>query len=292
MWTHSSYLQRIFQSVVQFHDGRLVSTAVAVVWSTEDGHHVLVMAPVVALQEQTCQLDWDTSDQQGALLSWTSRAPWAQEQVSFLCFWRFTAAVVKCFWVRISQSLNDQSAQSSRDILLWRTKSSEKKKKKKRTTKSYFTSDTWNCQVNRELNGVLTSAGTALAGQFRKTDENFVILTFPVRITVEPGTLSSTCSDETSEGDRSVGTSGGFICGRGASSAGCDRSFPSAADEVRAAAWRIFWTVNWTSVGVKLGHQGGDEEPAPTSCCCHGNQRIFIGPFSPLAVWTRVPGLT
>lgn len=61
---------------------------------------------------------WST----GALLSWTSRTPWAQEQVSFLCFWRFTAAVVKCFWVRISQSLTDQSAQSSRDILLWRTK--------------------------------------------------------------------------------------------------------------------------------------------------------------------------
>lgn len=43
---------------------------------------------------------------------------------------------------------------------------------------------------------MLTSTGTALADQFRKTDENFVILTFPVRITVKPGTLSSTWWDE------------------------------------------------------------------------------------------------
>lgn len=48
----SGYLQRVFQSVVQFHDGCLVSTAVAVVWSTKDGHHILIMAPVVALTIQ------------------------------------------------------------------------------------------------------------------------------------------------------------------------------------------------------------------------------------------------
>lgn len=47
------YLQGVFQSVVQFHDGCLVSTAVAVVWSTKDGHHILIMAPVVALQVQS-----------------------------------------------------------------------------------------------------------------------------------------------------------------------------------------------------------------------------------------------
>lgn len=46
------HLQGVFQGVVQFHDGCLVSTAVAVVWSTKDGHHILVMAPVVALQAQ------------------------------------------------------------------------------------------------------------------------------------------------------------------------------------------------------------------------------------------------
>lgn len=45
-------LQRVFQSVVQFHDSRLVATAIAVVWSTEDGHHVLVVAPVVALRDR------------------------------------------------------------------------------------------------------------------------------------------------------------------------------------------------------------------------------------------------
>lgn len=44
--------ERVFQSVVQFHDGCLVSTAVAVVWSTKDGHHILIMAPVVALHDQ------------------------------------------------------------------------------------------------------------------------------------------------------------------------------------------------------------------------------------------------
>lgn len=47
------YSQGVFQSVVQFHDGCLVSTAVAVVWSTKDGHHILIMAPVVALQVQS-----------------------------------------------------------------------------------------------------------------------------------------------------------------------------------------------------------------------------------------------
>lgn len=45
-------LQRVLQGVIQFHDGCLVSTAVAVVWSTKDGHHVLVMAPVVTLNTE------------------------------------------------------------------------------------------------------------------------------------------------------------------------------------------------------------------------------------------------
>jgi len=59
---HSTFhLQRIFQSVVQFHDGCLVTTAVAVVWSTKDGHHVLVVAPVVSLETETVHLDWERS---------------------------------------------------------------------------------------------------------------------------------------------------------------------------------------------------------------------------------------
>lgn len=45
-------LQRVFQSIIQFHNGCLVSTAVAVVWSTKDGHHILVMAPVITLKEE------------------------------------------------------------------------------------------------------------------------------------------------------------------------------------------------------------------------------------------------
>lgn len=52
------YLQRVFEGVIQFHDGCLVSTAVAVVRSTKDGHHVLVMTPVVALNRHTaCRTD-------------------------------------------------------------------------------------------------------------------------------------------------------------------------------------------------------------------------------------------
>lgn len=53
------YLQRVFQSVIQFHDGCLVSTAVAVVWSTKDGHHVLVMAPVITLNREEHTWTWD-----------------------------------------------------------------------------------------------------------------------------------------------------------------------------------------------------------------------------------------
>lgn len=35
--------------LVDLHDGGLVATPVAVVGGTEDGHHVLVVAPVVSL---------------------------------------------------------------------------------------------------------------------------------------------------------------------------------------------------------------------------------------------------
>lgn len=45
-----NYLQRILQCIVQFHNGCLVATAVAVVRRTEDCHHVSIMTPVVALQ--------------------------------------------------------------------------------------------------------------------------------------------------------------------------------------------------------------------------------------------------
>ena len=41
--------QGVLEAIVQLHEGSLVATAVAVVGSTEDGHHVLLMAPVVAL---------------------------------------------------------------------------------------------------------------------------------------------------------------------------------------------------------------------------------------------------
>lgn len=42
----------ILHLLVDLHDGSLVSTAVAVVWGTEDGDHLLVMAPVVSVHDQ------------------------------------------------------------------------------------------------------------------------------------------------------------------------------------------------------------------------------------------------
>lgn len=42
----------VVEGVVQLHDGRLVAAAVAVVGRREDGHHVVVVAPVEALHHQ------------------------------------------------------------------------------------------------------------------------------------------------------------------------------------------------------------------------------------------------
>ena len=42
-------LQIVFESVVQLHDGCLVTTSVAIVRSTEYRHYVLIMTPVVSL---------------------------------------------------------------------------------------------------------------------------------------------------------------------------------------------------------------------------------------------------
>ena len=44
-----SHLQSILESIIQFHNGSLVTTAIAVVGCTKNGHHILFMAPVVAL---------------------------------------------------------------------------------------------------------------------------------------------------------------------------------------------------------------------------------------------------
>lgn len=43
------YSQGIFQSVIELHYCRLVSTAIAVIWCAKDSHHIAVMAPVVTL---------------------------------------------------------------------------------------------------------------------------------------------------------------------------------------------------------------------------------------------------
>lgn len=41
--------ERVFQVLVNLHDGSLVTATVAVIWSTEDCHHIAVLAPVITL---------------------------------------------------------------------------------------------------------------------------------------------------------------------------------------------------------------------------------------------------
>lgn len=49
MSIYNSYLQGIFKSIIQFHYGSLVATAIAVVWRTEYGDNISIMTPVVSL---------------------------------------------------------------------------------------------------------------------------------------------------------------------------------------------------------------------------------------------------
>lgn len=44
--------ERVFESVVKLHDGRLVATAIAIIWSTKYCHNIPFMAPVVALHNK------------------------------------------------------------------------------------------------------------------------------------------------------------------------------------------------------------------------------------------------
>lgn len=44
------YLQRVFQSIIKFHDCSLVTTTITIVWSTENRYYIPVMAPVISLQ--------------------------------------------------------------------------------------------------------------------------------------------------------------------------------------------------------------------------------------------------
>lgn len=46
-------VQGVFKSIIQFHNGSLVATAIAVVWRTEDCDNISVMTPVVALGKKT-----------------------------------------------------------------------------------------------------------------------------------------------------------------------------------------------------------------------------------------------
>ena len=51
-WSWVKLQEGILEGVVKLHDGSLVSTAVAVVGGGEDGDHVPVVTPVVALHHQ------------------------------------------------------------------------------------------------------------------------------------------------------------------------------------------------------------------------------------------------
>lgn len=42
----------VFQMLVHFHNCRLISAAITVIWCTEYRHNVLVMAPIVPLHHQ------------------------------------------------------------------------------------------------------------------------------------------------------------------------------------------------------------------------------------------------
>ena len=42
-------VQSVFQMLIDFHDSGLVAAPIAVVWRTEDGDDILLVAPVVAL---------------------------------------------------------------------------------------------------------------------------------------------------------------------------------------------------------------------------------------------------
>jgi len=46
-------LQSVLEHVVKLAQGSLVATAVAIVWSAEDRHNVLIMGPVITLHRTT-----------------------------------------------------------------------------------------------------------------------------------------------------------------------------------------------------------------------------------------------
>lgn len=49
MKTNSKYLQRVFKSVIKFHNGCLVATAITVIWCTKYCYNIAVVTPVVSL---------------------------------------------------------------------------------------------------------------------------------------------------------------------------------------------------------------------------------------------------
>ena len=51
-WRRVKLQKSVLQVFVNFHDGGLVTNSVAVVWCTEDGDDVFLMAPVVSIHNK------------------------------------------------------------------------------------------------------------------------------------------------------------------------------------------------------------------------------------------------
>ena len=54
----TSNSQCVLESVIEFHDGCLVTTTVAVIGSTKNGHYVAIMAPIVPLWSCAQEQQW------------------------------------------------------------------------------------------------------------------------------------------------------------------------------------------------------------------------------------------
>jgi hypothetical protein len=61
-WSWIELQEGILEGIIKLHDSCLVATAVAVVRCTEDGHYILVVTPVVALQSTACYEEFDQAE--------------------------------------------------------------------------------------------------------------------------------------------------------------------------------------------------------------------------------------
>lgn len=57
----------VFQMLVNLHDGSLITTSIAVVWRTENCHHISVLTPVIALWIKPCKRKADNCQRPTAI---------------------------------------------------------------------------------------------------------------------------------------------------------------------------------------------------------------------------------